>query len=92
MIDRLNNSWNFIDEGNGARDVVEDRHLANLFPRIWNIFEQLHDGVRDVFEGAEVHALVVSELTVAHVSVIFNDFSDVFRRQVLQQDEKVSAN
>lgn len=40
--------------------------------------------MRNVFQGTEVNTLVVSELAVAHVTVIFDDFADVFRREILQ--------
>ena len=89
MIDWFNHSWYFVDKGNGARDVVEDRHLANLFPGIRDVLEQLHNGVRNVFQSTEVHSLVVPEFAVAHVAMVFYDLAYVFRRQVLDSRKKL---
>jgi hypothetical protein len=83
MIDRLDYPRNFVHESDSTSDMVQDRHLSNLLPRVWNVFEQLHDGVRHVFEGAKMYAFVISKLAVAHITMILDDFSNVFRRQIL---------
>lgn len=83
MIHGLDNAWYLVDERDGTRDVIEDGDLANLLPRVRNVLQQFHDSMRNVLQRAEVHSLVVPELAVAHVSVVFNDFADMFRREIL---------
>jgi hypothetical protein len=41
----------------------------------------------NVFEGAEMDTLVVPELAVAHVTVVLDDFPDVFWGEVLFQGQ-----
>jgi hypothetical protein len=65
--------------------MVKNGDFANLLPRERDILQQLHNGVRNIFQGPKVDALVVSELPVAHVSMIFDNFSDVFRREILNE-------
>jgi hypothetical protein len=48
-----------------------------------NVFEQLRDGVRYIPEGAKRYTFVISKLAVVHITMILDDFSNVFRRQIL---------
>jgi len=82
-IDRLNHSGNEVDEGDGSGDVVDNRHKVDLLPGHWHILEEFQDSMRNVFEGSKVDALVVSILARGHVSVVFDDLTDVLRGHVL---------
>ena len=64
QVDGFDDPRDFVDESDGAGDVVEDLAVADLLPRHRHVLHQLEDGVRHVFEGAEVHALVVTEFSV----------------------------
>jgi hypothetical protein len=78
MIHRLNDPRDFVDESDCASDVIQNRHLANLLPRIRYVFEKLHDCVRNIFESTKVYAFVVPKLAVAHVTMVFDDLSNMF--------------
>jgi hypothetical protein len=39
--------------------------------------------VRDTFQGAKVDMLIIVKLATAHVTMVLDDFTNVFRRQVL---------
>ena len=83
VIDGFDNPGNFIDEGNCTSNVVEDWHLSNLLPGVRDVLQQLHDRVWNVLQGTKMNTLVVSELAVAHITMVFDDFADVLRRKIL---------
>jgi len=37
----------------------------------------------DILEGTQVNTFVISELTVTHITVVLDDFTDMLRREVL---------
>jgi hypothetical protein len=80
MVYRFNDAGDFIDKGDGAGDVIQHGHFTNLLPWIRDVFEELHHSVWDVFESAEMNALIVSELAIAHVTVVLDDLTDVLGR------------
>lgn len=49
-VDWLDNPRNFIDKGNGSRDVIQDRYISNLFPRHRHVLQQLQHCMRHVFK------------------------------------------
>ena len=58
--------------------MVESFNFAIVFPRHGHVFEELKNGVRHVFEGAEVDAFVATELARRHVGMVTNYFAEVF--------------
>jgi hypothetical protein len=48
--------------------------------------------MRDILEGAKMNTLVVSELAIAHITMVFDNFTDVFRRQVLRGQKVENQN
>ena len=51
QVDRLDDPWNLIDEGDGSGDVVKYRDIPDLLPRHWHVLQQLEHGMRHVLEG-----------------------------------------
>ena len=68
-IDRLDCSRNFVYESDSNSNMVQDRHLSNLLPRVRNVFEQRHNSVH-TREGAEMYMFVISKHAVAHITMI----------------------
>ena len=64
QVDGFDDPRDFIDESNGARNVVKDLAIPNLLPGHRHVLHQFEDGVGHVFEGAEINALVVAEFSV----------------------------
>ena len=62
-VEGLNDAGRIADEGDGARDVVDDRYLAHLFPRHRHVLQQLDHRVRHPLQGTQVHAFVVPKLS-----------------------------
>ena len=60
-VDRLDDSGNFIHEGDGTCDMVEGLDSSDLFPGHGHIFEELENSVRNVLEGTDVDTLIMSE-------------------------------
>lgn len=83
MINGFNDTRDFVYEGDGASDVIEDGDFADLLPRVGDVFKEFHDSVGHVLECTKVDAFVVAEFPVTHISVVFDNFPDVLGRQVL---------
>jgi hypothetical protein len=83
QIDGLDHPRYLVDERNGARDVIEHAHVTNLLPRHGHVLDELHDRMWHVFERAQVHALVVTKLSIRHVAVIAHYLTQVLRWHVL---------
>jgi hypothetical protein len=83
MIHRFNDTGNFVHESDGPGDVIEDWDLAYLLPWEGDVLEQLHDGMRNIFQCAEMNSFVVSELAIGHVTMVLYDFAHMFRRHIL---------
>lgn len=81
-VDRLDDVRNLVTERDRACNVVDDVDVSDLLPRHRHVLQKLHQRVRHVFQRAEVHALVVAVLSRRHVSVIFDDFSNMLWRHV----------
>ena len=84
----LNHQRNLVDKRDGASDVVQHLDVANLLPRHWHVLQQLEHGVWHVLESSEVHPLVVTELAVAHVTVVGNDLDNTGTHGVGEMVEK----
>ena len=69
-VDGFNHQWNLINKRDGASIVVQHVDVANLLPWHWHILEQFVDGMRNIFERAEIDTLVVTKLSVRHVAVV----------------------
>lgn len=50
-VDWLYDPRNFIHKGYGSSDVVEHRHISDLFPWHWHVFQQLQHCMGHVLEG-----------------------------------------
>jgi hypothetical protein len=50
--------------------MVQNRHLSNQFPRVWNVFEQFLDGMWYIFEGPKMYMFVISKHPVALITMI----------------------
>ncbi|RUS16870.1 hypothetical protein BC937DRAFT_90705 [Endogone sp. FLAS-F59071] len=77
-VDGLDNPWDLIDKGNGARNVIEDGDFPDLLPWHWHVLQELEDSVWHVFERTEVDALVVTIFFARHVAVVFDDLPYMF--------------
>ena len=80
MVDGLDDLGYIIHKGNCSRDVVKDRYfsyllhgvsssplaisLATHLPRARNVFQKLHDSMRDIFQSSQVYTLVIPKLLV----------------------------
>jgi hypothetical protein len=53
------------------RNIVKG--IATNLPREWNIFQKLQNSMWNVFEGAKMNPLVVSEFSITHVTMILGD-------------------
>jgi len=42
----------------------------NLFPRARYVLKELHHSVRNVLESTEMNVLVISELVIAHITMV----------------------
>jgi hypothetical protein len=71
--------------------MVKNGDFANLLPRVRDVLQQLHDGMRYILQSPKVDALVISELPIAHVSVVFDNFTDMFRGKVLNGNLNINA-
>ena len=87
MVYGLNDTGNLVDERDSTRDVVEHWHLADLLPWVRDVLQKFHDRMRDVLESTEVNTLIVTELAVAHVTMILDDFADMLSWQILHTSE-----
>jgi hypothetical protein len=85
MINWLDDSRDLVDESNRARYVIQDRDFANLLPWIWNVLEKFHDSMWNIFESTQVNTFVVPELPVTHIAMVFDNFTDMLRGQVLRK-------
>jgi hypothetical protein len=83
MVYRFNNTRNLVHEGDGSGDVIEHWDFTNLLPWEGDVLEQLHDGMRNIFQRAEMNPLVISELAIGHIPMVLYDFAYVFRRHIL---------
>lgn len=50
-VDRLYDPRDFIHKGNSSGNVVEDRHVSDLFPGHRHVFQQLQHCMGHVLEG-----------------------------------------
>lgn len=73
--DGLNDPGDLIDKGDGTGKVVKDLDLPSLLPGHGHILEELEDGMRNVLEGPEVDALIMTKFPSRHVTMILDDFS-----------------
>jgi hypothetical protein len=79
----LNHAGHLVDKRDGARGVKEHVDEADLLPRHRHVFQKLVDGMRRKLEGAQVHALVVSELSARHVPMVLHNLPYHLRRHFL---------
>lgn len=68
-----------VDEGYRTSYVIQDLDSAFLLPGHRHIFQKLENGVWDVFERAQINALVLPESLRAHITVILDDFTQDLR-------------
>ena len=54
-VDWLNDPRDFIDEGDGTSDVVQNLDVTDLFPWHRHVFQQLHHSMRHVFQRPKQH-------------------------------------
>jgi hypothetical protein len=79
MIHGLDDSWNFVHEGNCSRDVVQYGDFTDLLPGIRDVLQQFHNSMWNIFQSTEMHTLIVSEFAVTHISMVLDNFTDVLR-------------
>ena len=51
-VDRLHDPGDLVDERDGARDVIEDRHVPDLLPGHGHVLQQLQHRMGHVLEGS----------------------------------------
>jgi hypothetical protein len=74
----LDDAGDFIHESDGTSYVIQDRDFTDLLPRIWYVLEELHYGMRDILERTKMDTLVISELPIAHITMVLDNFPNVF--------------
>ena len=74
-VNRLYDFGDFIHKCDCTCNMIKGLYVPDLFPGHWHILEELVDGMRDVFECAQIHPLILAEPFGRHVSMIFNNFS-----------------
>ena len=56
-VDRLDDPRDFIDEGDGASDVVEHLDITDLFPWHRHVFQQLHHSMRHILQCSKYNKI-----------------------------------
>lgn len=80
---RLDHMGNLMTESDRTGGMIDNLAIPNLLPWEGEIFQHLVYRMRDVFQGAEIDALIMSKLPGGHVTVILDNLTEMLRRHIL---------